>query len=84
LTYIAHKRSTTCEPKDITAQYFATFVVTKTGVTRITPAPTFYVGSGSEIIKSQVKIQDQELASTLARSLKPKKAKKATNGAPAS
>jgi len=76
--------TTTCDAKDITAQYFATFVVTKTGVTRITPAPTFYVGSGSELIKSEVKIQDQELASTLTRSLKPKKAKKAANGAPAS
>ncbi|OAV90053.1 hypothetical protein PTTG_09338 [Puccinia triticina 1-1 BBBD Race 1] len=76
--------TTTTDSKDLTAQYFATFVVTKTGVTRITPAPTFYVGSGSEIVKSEVKIEDPELVSTLARSLKPKKAKKATDGAPAS
>ncbi|POV94977.1 hypothetical protein PSTT_16541 [Puccinia striiformis] len=42
----------------------------------ITPAPTFYIGSGSEIVKSEVKIQDEELASTLARSLKPKRPRK--------
>lgn len=75
--------TTTCDPKDITAQYFVTFAVTKNGVSRITPAPTFYTGSGSELVKSEVKIQDPELVSSLSKSLKPKK-KKVTQEAPAS
>lgn len=73
--------TTTTETKDLTAQYFATFVVTKTGVSRITPAPTFYVGAGSEVVKSEVKIEDEEIAGTLARGLKPKKTKKPAEGA---
>lgn len=76
--------TTTADPADITAQYFVTFVVTKTGVSRITPSPSFYVGGASDIVKSEVKIQNEEILAALARSLKPKKAKKAINETPAS
>ncbi|KAG0144098.1 hypothetical protein CROQUDRAFT_47766 [Cronartium quercuum f. sp. fusiforme G11] len=72
--------STTSDSKDFTAQYFVTFVVTKTGASRITPVPTFYTGNSSELVKSEVKVQDEELAALLARGLKPKKFKKQTNG----
>ncbi|KAI8454472.1 curved DNA-binding protein Cdb4 [Phakopsora pachyrhizi] len=72
--------TTTSDVKDFTAQYFVTFTVTKTGVARITPGPSFYVGSGSETVKSEVKVQDEELVNILARGLKPKKTKKGANG----
>lgn len=54
--------------------------MTKTGAARITPAQTFYTGPTSDRIKSEVKIQDEELAALLGRSLKLKKTKK-ENGA---
>lgn len=55
-------------------------MVTKTGASRITPIPTFYTGPTSEIVKSEVKVTDEELAAVLSRGLKPKKVKKQTNG----
>ncbi|KAH9813726.1 peptidase M24, structural domain-containing protein [Melampsora americana] len=72
--------TTTSDSKDFTAQYFVTFVVTKNGASRITPQPHFYTGQLSEVVKSEVKVQDEELSAILARGLKPKKVKKQTNG----
>lgn len=67
---------TTADPKDVTAQAFVTFVVMKTGAARITLPQTFYTGPTSDRVKSEVKIQDEELAALLTRSLKMGKKKK--------
>lgn len=64
--------STTDKPESLSAQVFVTFVVTKTGVTRLSATPTFY---SPEKVKSDVQLADAT-KEVLARPLKPKAQKK--------
>lgn len=65
-------RSTTDKPEALSAQVFVTFVVTKTGVARLSAAPSFY---SADKVKADVQVSDA-VKETLARPLKPKAQKK--------
>lgn len=62
---------------DLSAQAFVTFAVGKNAAIRLSGPPTFY---SPERVKSDVEIKSDELKALLARSLKPKAAKKAKKG----
>lgn len=72
-------RSTTDKPEALSAQVFVTFVVTKTGVARLSAAPSFY---SADKVKADVQVSDA-VKETLARPLKPKAQKKKTAAKPA-
>lgn len=65
-------RSTTDKPESLSAQVFVTFVVTKSGVARLSAVPSFY---SAEKVKGDVQVSDA-VKETLARPLKPKAQKK--------
>ncbi|GAA6037970.1 hypothetical protein JCM8097_009515 [Rhodosporidiobolus ruineniae] len=64
--------TTTDKPESLSASVFITFAVTKTGATRLSLAPSFY---SADKVKADVKVSEA-LQAELARSLKPKAAKK--------
>lgn len=63
---------TTDRPTDLSAQVYLTFAVAKTGAVRLSPAASYFT---PERVQSPVVIQDEEVKSILARSLKAKKVK---------
>ncbi|GAA6019486.1 hypothetical protein JCM10207_001405 [Rhodosporidiobolus poonsookiae] len=64
--------ATTDKPENLSAQVYITFAVTKTGVARLSLAPTFY---SADKVQGDVQVSDA-VKETLARPLKPKAVKK--------